>query len=232
MLTIKDCISQLPEGSDQLVIALHVAATAPDRHAARVVASTQVARDYLESSDDIDGDVTDRMVGTLLTLEAGGTGGRGGFGLGDDGDRGTSRMSWAGRLGKGRRHASDGGAWTAAITQAGSTMTERPDPHDVSAILPAIRPVDLAWPLAYALRRAYELRFAPALSGAWAELARAVAARCESDDDAGRLATRYGLPTRRHRRSGEALVTNETAAAMLSVITQDAQDETDDSVSS
>lgn len=205
-LTRQDCIRQLPEGSDPLVIELHLAATAPERHASRVEAARAAVRDAFPTA-------TDEQVGAILAMEAGGAGGGGGYVR--DGIESTARMSWAARLGKGRRHAGDGAAWTAAI-KAGAT-----DPLSSTALLSAAELLcgsDLEWALAYALREAYAWRLSPPERAAeWAAAARSVAARCEPETDAGRLAARYGLATLPPLYLAEVALRAETIGEMLDV---------------
>jgi hypothetical protein len=54
---------------------------------------------------------------TLLTAEICGVGGKD-----DVGGQATARMAWAQSLGKGRKQASDGGAWTSAIESCAEEM--------------------------------------------------------------------------------------------------------------
>lgn len=102
-------------------------------------------------------------------------------------------MSWAAGLGKGRRHATDGAAWTAAISAAACGF--EPQPMDIATILPAIHGEDLTWPLSYAIRLAYESREHPETARQWGDLARTVALRCRPGELPGRIAERYGLAT-------------------------------------
>lgn len=131
-----------------------------------------------------------RAVGVIAALEVHGIGGPGGY----SGDA-TRRMSWAARLGKGRRQAQDGAAWTAAI----QAHAVEPQPEDVLAALEDIRHVDLEWPMSYALSAAYSWRHVAKRSSAWAAVARAVYARATADDapytegGAVALGRRYGV---------------------------------------
>lgn len=205
ILTRQDCISQLPEGSDQLVIELHLAATAHERHAGRVAAATTAARAYYPTA-------TDRQLGAIMALEASdGVGGPGGYAGGS-----TDRMAFARGLGKGRRQATDGSAWTAAITTASyELLPGGPGLEDVTSAAELIAGSDLYWPLSYAFRKAYGSHDDREHATLWAELARTIAARCEPDSGAGRLAQRWGLSTLAQLYSAEATLRDETIAAML-----------------
>lgn len=121
-------------------------------------------------------------------------------------------------LGKGRRGATDGAAWTSAVTHAAASLgceAPTPTPDDIRAILPAITGDDLEWPLAYALRQARASRRDVAFAAGWAQLAREVAARCEPDTRAGRLAHRYQLRTLDPQASYRGVLTAEVIADML-----------------
>lgn len=226
LITRRDCIEQLPEGSDPLVVELHLAATAGERHASRVARAIEVARRHLESRLT---EVADRMVGTLLALEVGGVGGRLGYrsdteetlaGETSSSEASTARMGWARGLGKGRRGATDGEAWTSAITHAGASLgceAPTPTPDDIRCILPAITGDDFEWPLAYALRQARAWCHDVACAAGWAQLAREVAARCEPDTRAGRLAHRYQLRTLDPQVAYRGNLTAEVIADMLGV---------------
>jgi len=205
ILTRKDCISQLPEGSDQLVVDLHLAATAAERHAGRVAAATAAARGAYPAA-------TDRQLGALMALEASdGIGGPGGYAGG-----GTARMGWARGLGKGRRQASDGAAWTAAIAAAGyALLPGGPGIDDVITAAELITGGDLYWPLSYVFRMAWGSHDDRELATLWAGLARTIAARCEPDSGAGRLAQRWGLSTLAQLYVAESTLRDETIAAML-----------------
>jgi hypothetical protein len=205
-LTRQDCIDQLPAGSDPLVVDLHVRATAGDRHASRIATADAMVRAAYP-------DATPRQLGAICALEAGGVGGPGGY----SGDS-TSRMSWAASLGKGRKQATDGQAWTAAITAAGHNLLPGgPSTADVAAAAEVLAGSDLEWPLAWALRRALGTRDDIEASTAAAELARAIAARCEPDSGAGRLAERYNLRTLPQAWRGTAWLRYELVAEMLGV---------------
>lgn len=130
-----------------------------------------------------------RIIAAIAAMELHGVGGPGGI----DGGA-TVVMSWRSALGKGRRQASDGQAWDAAITALSASIGVT----DVMLALPFVRPHDLQWPMALALSRAYESRAWPELATAWCDVARAVMARAQEpgsplDGPAVRLGQRYGL---------------------------------------
>lgn len=212
ILTRQDCISQLPSGSDQLIIDLHLAATAHERHASRVAAAKTAARAHYPTA-------TDRQLGAIMALEASdGIGGPGGYAGGS-----TARMAWASVLGKGRRQASDGSAWTAAIAEAGyALLPAGPGIEDVTSAAELIAGSDLYWPLSYAFRKAYGSHDDQEHATLWAGLARTIAARCEPDSGAGRLAHRWNLQTLAQLYSAEVTLRDETIAAMLGLhLTED-----------
>ncbi len=131
-----------------------------------------------------------------------------------------------GRCTPGRRGfgTPDGSAWTSAITRAAAYLgCEAPTPaaDEVRRILPAITGDDLSWPLAYTLRQVRAWRDDIAIATAWAELAREVAARCEPDTRAGRLAHRYQLRTLDPLVSFRGQLTAEVIADMLGVAEAD-----------
>jgi len=98
-------------GEAALAIALE---TGPERHAARVELVVETARTAaveLGAGSDRDRDL---LAGLLCGLDSYGIGGR--LGVGGDG---TARIPQFATLGKGRKRASDGPAWTAAIAAAG-----------------------------------------------------------------------------------------------------------------
>lgn len=132
------------------------------------------------------------ILAALAAMELHGIGGPGGF----DGGA-TATMSWRAALGKGRRQATDGQAWDAAI---GCMIASGPDVPAEWALLalPFVRPHDLEWPMAYALTQAYQLRDDAAASSVWCAVARAVMARAQEpgaplDGPAVRLGQRYGV---------------------------------------
>lgn len=132
-----------------------------------------------------------RILSAVVAFEIHGVGGPGGTEGGA-----TATMSWRRGLGKGRRQASDGQAWDAAIIGAGGGDHVTAD--DALLAVPFVRPVDLEWPMAYALHRAYETRGDAEESRRWCDVARAVMARAEepgspSDSGAIRLGWRYGV---------------------------------------
>jgi hypothetical protein len=96
---------------------------------------------------------TRKMLRALLELELHGTGGHGGYSGGT-----TRRMSWATGLGKGRHHASDGGAYDAAINSVARQLetTELVPPEDVTNLLGVLPTQDLEWVEAYATWRMLE----------------------------------------------------------------------------
>jgi len=81
-----------------------------------------------------------RAAGALCAVEATAGGGR----YRVSGPAPTCRAPWARALGKGRRQASDGDAWTAAIAQAGASLLVAagggtvPSSEDVAAIPPGV----------------------------------------------------------------------------------------------
>lgn len=146
------------------------------------------------------GDDGMRILAALAAMELHGVGGPGAL----DGGA-TATMSWRagapahGRrgLGKGRRQASDGHAWDAAIRDAAPGCVDA-TAADVLLALPFVRPHDLEWPMALALSRAYETRDDAETSRAWCDVARAVMARAQEpgaplDGPAVRLGQRYGV---------------------------------------
>jgi len=95
-----------------------------------------------------------RRAGVLCYIEAHGIGGP--LGAGSElGGEATDRMSWARVLGKGRRHASDGGAWTDAIRRAGERLSlTTPSPEGVVALaVTCLTGRDLAWAQTYCRAR-------------------------------------------------------------------------------
>jgi hypothetical protein len=150
--TISEYVASLPAGTDPVVAALYVASTRRERHETRVAAVIDAATDYVAAEP--------ARLAAVLALEIHGVGGPMGLG-GPDGA--TGRMSWARRLGKGRRFASDGGAWSAAIAAAlyqVRTSAEQPAGGFVSTttvgglIGRAESAGDLLWVVTYALHRA------------------------------------------------------------------------------
>ncbi len=188
-LTRKDCEDQLPPGTDPLVAAMHVAATSGERAASRRDAVTAAVTAWLGS------DSTPALIASALTAELGGVGGR--MGIGMDGSVRTARMRWATACGKGRRFASDGEAWDRAMEEVLAELRAELTTESVSQLAERCDSSDIAWPLALCLRRAYMYRDTPPVAGEWAAAARQIALLCEPDTDAGRLARRYDLPTRR-----------------------------------
>ncbi len=188
-LTRKDCEDQLPDGTDPLVVALHVAATSGERAASRRAAVLSAVTAWLGP------DSPRELVAAALTAELGGVGGRMGFGV--DGSGGTCRMRWARTCGKGRRFATDGGAWDSAMEAVLAEIQADVTTDSVIKLSERCDSSDIAWPLALCLRRAYMFRDTAPVAGEWARAARTIAAQCEPDTDAGRLAGRYELPTRR-----------------------------------
>lgn len=202
VIKISDCISQLPEGTDPLVTALHVKETAAVRHQSRVTEARLQAYNWLVTNLPQGSAVTDPMVAALLSMEAGGVGGRDGI----SGDA-TRRMSWASFLGKGRRNATDGAAWNAAIADAALETSARApfSADDVRAILPALPVDDLEWALALTIRSARRNRFDLDQSTSWAALMREIAKAAPEGSPADKLADRFGIP-----RFGIPWVTPET----------------------
>jgi hypothetical protein len=84
-------------------------ATAPARHAARVACTLAAVREFL-GPDHTDAEMVAELLCDLNGI--GGPFGAGGFGAA------TVRRPWASALGKGRRRASDGPAWMAAVESA------------------------------------------------------------------------------------------------------------------
>jgi hypothetical protein len=194
-LTRRDCAADLPEGTDPLIVDLHLTATAADRVRSRCQTVSSHARAWLQLEPDDDGAEARRRLRALLAIELGGTGGPMGFGV--DGGNRTARMSWAARLGKGRRHASDGPAWDDAVRRVATSLGEgEVTPADVGEIAGRCGPDDLEWPLAYALRRAHACRLDVDQAALWATCARVSATLAEPDSGAGRLAARYSLRTK------------------------------------
>jgi hypothetical protein len=214
VLTRQACIDQLPAGSDPLVIELHLAATAPDRHASRVAAVHAAITAAYPTA-------TEEQRRAICAMEAGGIGGPGGTGSLRGFGEATRRMGWARVLGKGRHHATDGAAWDAAIcvvagiADRGDGGVDGSNPVTVAAAAAMISGTDLEWPLAHALRYAYADRDIPDSATAWATIARDVAARCEPDSRGGRLAARYSLPTLAQLYSVDAMIRGEILASML-----------------
>jgi len=216
-LTTRDSVAELPADSDPIVQALHLRDTTHRRHESRRRAAMAALCQYVLEErwptdhqaaawvrlevDQVPGEshplyptaLTDEQrcaVATIAALERHGVGGPGGY----SGDS-TARMSWATGLGKGRRQASDGEAWTAAIS---AIAPEHVTPEDVLASLPYVRYVDLEWPMALALHEAYGWRDDRDRAAAWCAVARAVYALATASDapytDKGAVALglRYG----------------------------------------
>jgi hypothetical protein len=114
---------------------LYVAGGAAERHAARVDAAKAAA---MAAAHDDDPDVVGLELAldawALCELERHGIGGRHGVEGGA-----TVRMPWARNLGKGRRQARDGGAWTSAINAAGAELAKYLD-AEVRAVEPELAP--------------------------------------------------------------------------------------------
>ena len=218
-LTILDCLSQLPPSvrGDQLIVAMHTKATAPDRHRSRV----DTARAMLERT--FPGAPQERLA-TICALEVGGVGGPHGFA-----GEATARMAWARNLGKGRRQATDGSAWDAAIRELSLRYSYVPPPDDVTLAAGAdLDDHDIEWALAYCLRRVLELRMEPDGSAVpWAMAARTIAETCEPDSRAGQLAHRYELNTRRQLHSARGLLRAETVSEMVTPIGEPCLPESD-----
>ena len=189
VLTRKDCEGQLPIGTDPLVAAMHVAATSGERAASRRDAVIDVVTAWLGA------DSPPALIAAALTAELGGVGGR--MGIGMDGNVRTARMRWATTCGKGRRFASDGAAWDRAMEEVLAELRAELTTESVSQLAERCDSSDIAWPLALCLRRAYMFRDTPPVASGWAAAARQIAAKCEPDTEAGRLARRYDLMTRR-----------------------------------
>lgn len=103
-------------GFTGFAVDLVVSAGAPARHSARVAIAIEAALDAAAGA----GGTWARDPGLAAVLcrwEVAGSGGH----LGALGGA-TTRAPWARCLGKGRRQASDGAAWTAAIEEAGETL--------------------------------------------------------------------------------------------------------------
>ena len=218
ILTIRDCISQLPPSArdDQLIVVMHTKATAPDRHRSRV----DTARAALERT--FPGAARERLA-MICALEVGGVGGPRGFA-----GEATARMGWASNLGKGRRQATDGSAWDAAIRELYLSYSYTPTPDDVTMAAADLDDHDTEWALAYCLRRVSELRMEPDGSAvSWAMAARTIAETCEPDGRAGRLAHRYELNTLCQLHSGRALLRAETVSEMVAPIGEPGLPESD-----
>jgi hypothetical protein len=115
-------------------------AGAHDRHCARVAAAIVALADYCGG----DG----RAMHVVSALELQGIGGVDGI----EG-RATARMSWAKGLGKGRKQACDGDAWTAAIAEAATQCSLYSDltPATVRQVAEsAVIAADMPWVVAYA----------------------------------------------------------------------------------
>jgi hypothetical protein len=221
VITRQDCMDQLPEGSDPLVVEIHLRVTAAARHESRIAAAlAAVCAAYPAASPD--------QLTAILALEGehGGSGGRRGYNADTQaGIASTARMRWARGLGKGRRQASDGGAWTAAVEGAGMALGvsrpaspwNREAPAWMASAASLITGDDLEWPLAYALRAVESsvAQSAFAVAADWANVARDIATRCEPDGDAGQLAIRYGMTTLPRRYAGSAHLRDDICAALL-----------------
>lgn len=141
---------------------LAIDAGGAQRHAARVEhaewALARLLSENPEQAESITLDIED--VAALRALASVELHGR----LGLEGGS-TARMPWARRLGKGRRHASDGQAWDVAIerafaqvpTEAGGVLGRLGEPT-ISAVLDAaerfVEDEALPWLVAYCLHRA------------------------------------------------------------------------------
>jgi len=188
-LTRKDCEDQLPPGTDPLVAAMHIAATSGERAASRRAAALDAVTTWLGT------DSQPALIAAALTAELGGVGGR--MGLGMDGSVRTCRMRWATACGKGRRFATDGAAWDSAMEAALADLHAEVSAEWVIRLAERCDSSDIAWPLALCLRRAYMFRDTQPVAAGWADAARQIATQCEPDTEAGRLARRYDLMTRR-----------------------------------
>lgn len=217
---ISDYATELPPGSDPIVVQLYIRSTARERHLARVAAAAASAADYCgielppEGAAAAPADARQRMA-AALALALHGVGGPLGLG-GVDGR--TDRPSWARRLGSGRRHAHDGSAWTAALEGALQALACHPAPGDVADLIDtAERHGDLLWVVTYALRQALEQRHEREVATAWVDVARRAALRSTPGTDAGRVAGRHGLPTGPYR--AIAVLRAETASELVAHVT-------------
>lgn len=95
--------------------------TAKFRQDARVRRVQEVAREWANTMSDERSVMIDFYAMMLCELDIAGIGGMAGGASGD----GTLRVPAFRRLGKGRKHATDGGAWSAAIREAGNNMLGR-----------------------------------------------------------------------------------------------------------
>ena len=105
-------LSSVPDRIRERTIEILLKQTAPDRHRARVHAATESARQWLRPI--IGEPSSDAEIRLLCALEVEGLYGGGWISPG----AGTDRHCAFQGLGKGRRQASDGHAWTAAIKEA------------------------------------------------------------------------------------------------------------------
>lgn len=225
-LRTADSDRDLPEPSDPIVTSLHRSFTTGARHESRCRAARAAVMQYVLDECWVDraeiaqwvvgvasspvgdwwdgiprvggrvfsGDDADRILSAIAAFELHGIGGS----LDISGGA-TVTMSWRRGLGKGRRQATDGGAWDAAIrSMIPSSTDDHVSPDDALMAIPFVRPVDLEWPMAYALDRAYQTRSDAEESRRWCDVARAVMARAEepgspSESGALRLGWRYGV---------------------------------------
>lgn len=147
------------EGYPDLIRDLRIAAGAPSRHESRVRAAERELASLVGvcAPDDREVELDDeqiRQAKLIAQIELHGIGGDLGLGRGL---LGTARMSWARKLGKGRRHASDGDAWDAAIAYA-----FKGDGPELGQVTPALvvstcdslPAEDLLWPQTYAMDQA------------------------------------------------------------------------------
>lgn len=145
------------------------------RHASRVAAVWEAIAREFEGENHLDQVILERQsceqAAAICQCELGGIGGPRGIGIGD---AATVRMSWARKLGAGRRQARDGAAWTAAIEAVRSTV-----PVEGEALASLLRatatagfltdPIgDLAWLIAECTRQAVGAS-TPAEAHVWAE---------------------------------------------------------------
>jgi len=160
-----------------------IAADAYRRKQSRIGAVIGAVMDYLGRQPDVTPEIqvnetTSRQVVTLLDMELHGIGGH--RKLGGPGGS-TCRMSWATRLGKGRKQATDGPAWDEALKATREVFGGTPCNADEAVLFVAgtVMPEDCEWALCWALKHATEATV-PTEAHAWMEVARC--ALREGDD--------------------------------------------------
>lgn len=169
-----------------------MAVRAGERHLSRVAFAEWVLACRVDGADLDEGMVTLDAAGVrrarvLAALEEHGVGGPRGYVGGA-----TERMPWARALGKGRKQAVDGEAWSAALRSAFGPDHAPPTPAEVVAEVEGDRSID-RWGLAYACYQAFNA-ITPAEAHRWDAARQLIKAGAPPSDPEARadFTTLYG----------------------------------------